>query len=57
MGSPCSSRDCVEILVSLSRRPHACRNNDVQAIKDICSLPGLRLSSDIMKDNLGRTEK
>ena len=35
---------------------HACgRNDDVQAIKDICSLPGLRLSSDTMKDNVGRS--
>ncbi|CAE7742303.1 Samtor [Symbiodinium sp. CCMP2456] len=32
----------------------AARNDDVQAIKDICSLPGLRLSSDTMKDNVGR---
>ncbi|CAE7291540.1 TERF2IP [Symbiodinium natans] len=32
----------------------AARNNDVQAIKDICSLPGLRLSGDTMKDNVGR---
>lgn len=32
----------------------AARKDDAESVKRICSLPGLRLSSDTMKDHLGR---
>ena len=32
----------------------AARKDDAVTVRSICSLPGLRLSSDTMKDNLGR---